>query len=298
MAKPMTADQTLEYLQKWGVRVLQYPGWRTRGRPGAFTDVNGEVIHHTGSDIQSDSYLDFLFKVGRPDEGIPGPLCQGATDMDGDYHLGAVGRANHAGKGSGATLQRIIREDPRSMLGEIKPGPDDTDGNAHLYGNEVRYDGNPGMRAAQYHTALLVSASRCDFHRWGPESVIGHREWTGRKDDPGHCPMNKYRLDLEAVLRAGPKPGKPPVIIAPKPPTGSTSTKVLDMELSDVVIAASAGQAAVTVRDVLAKQYWLANEHRQGGSFQLLHGNWNLSGTKGALAQQADRIEADTDRIP
>lgn len=298
MARPMTADQTLEYLEKWGVRVLQYPGWRTWGRPGKFEDVNGEAIHHTGSDIQSDDYLNFLFVRGRPEEGIPGPLCQGATDMDGDYHLGAVGRANHAGRGSSATLQRVIREDPRNMVAEIKPGPDDTDGNAHLYGNEVRYDGNPGMRAAQYHTALLVSASRCDFHNWGPESVIGHREWTSRKDDPGHCPMNKYRLDLEAVLRAGPKPGKPPVIIAPKPPTGSTSTKVLDMELSDVVIAATAGQAAVTVRDVLAKQYWLATEHRQGGSLQLLHANWSLAGTKGALAQQADRIEADTDRIP
>jgi hypothetical protein len=253
------------------------------------------VIHHTGSDIQSDDYLNFLFVRGRPEDGIPGPLCHGATDMDGDYHLGATGGANHAGRGSSTTLQRVINEDPRGMLAEIEPGPDNSDGNVSYYGNEVRYDGNPGMRAAQYHTALLVSASRCDFHKWGPESVIGHREHTRRKDDPGLCPMDKYRRDLEAVLKAGPKPGKPPVIIAPKPPTGSTSTEVLEMQLSDVVIAASGGQAAVTVRDVLAKQYWLANEHRQGGSLQLLHGNWKADGTKGTLAQQLQRIEDDTD---
>lgn len=305
MARPMTADQTLAALDKWGVIVLQYPGWRTRGRPGQFDNVHGEVIHHTGSDIQTDAYLDFLFKVGRPAEGIPGPLCQGATDMDGEYHLGAIGRANHAGVGSSVALKRVIAEDPRNLQGEIHPGPDDkTDGNANYYGNEVRYDGNPGMRPAQYHTALLVSASRCDFHGWGPESVIGHREHTRRKDDPGHCPMDKYRRDLEAVLKAGPKPGKPPVIVPPKPPTGSTSTEVFaDMDLSDVVIAASPGQAAVTVRDCLAKQYWLANEHRQGGSFQLLHGNWKMAdGTPlatpvGNLSQRLSRIETDTDRI-
>lgn len=304
MAKPMTADQTLEWLEKWGVVVLQYPGWRTRGRPGEFTSVNGEVIHHTGSDSQTDDYLDFLFRVGRPAEGIPGPLCQGATDMDGEYHLGAVGRANHAGRGSSATLQRVIREDPRNMQAEIQPGPDDTDGNAHLYGNEVRYDGNPGMRAAQYRTALLVSASRCDFHKWGPESVIGHREWTGRKDDPGHCPMDKYRRDLEAVLKAGPNPGKPPVIIAPKPPAGSTNTEVLEMQLDDVVIAAVPGQAAVTVRDVLAADWWLTQNHKVGAKFEQIHANLKMAdGTPGAnpvgnIAQRISRIEVDTDRIP
>lgn len=305
MARPMTADQTLDWLEKWGVRVLQYPGWRTRGRPWAFVDVHGEVIHHTGSDIQTDGYLNFLFVRGRPEDGIPGPLCHVATDMDGDLHLGAIGGANHAGRGSGTTLQRVVNEDPRNMQDEIAPGPDTIDGNLNYYGNEVRYDGNPGMREAQYHTALRVSAARCDFHKWGPESVIGHREHTRRKDDPGHCPMDKYRRDLEAVLRAGPKPGKPPVIIAPKPPTGGTSTEVFaDMELSDVVIAASPGQAAVTVRDCLAKQFWLANEHRQGGSFQLLHGNWKMAdGTPmatpvGNLAQRLSRVEVDTDRIP
>lgn len=304
MSKPMTADQTLAAFRKWHVPVLEFPGWRTRGRPWAFVNVHGEVVHHTGSDIQSDDYLNFLFVRGRPEDGIPGPLCHVATDMDGDVHLGAIGGANHAGRGSSASLQRVINEDPRNLQAEIEPGPDNSDGNVSYYGNEVRYDGNPGMRAAQYHSALLVSAARCDFHKWGPESVIGHREHTSRKDDPGHCPMDKYRRDLEAVLTAGPNPGKPPVIIAPKPPTGSTSTKVLEMELSDVVIAAVPGQAAVTVRDVLAAEWWLTKGHGVGGKFEAVHANFKMSdGTAGAtpvgnLAQRMSRIEDDTDRIP
>jgi len=57
------------------------------------------------------------------------------------------------------------------------------------------------------------------------------------------------------------------------------------------------------VRDCLAKQYWLAQEHGEGATFRRLHTNFDL-GTDGQpkstarIAQQLARIEADTDRIP
>jgi hypothetical protein len=77
-------------------------------------------------------------------------------------------------------------------------------GNLHYYGNEIRYDGAHSMTAAAYRTALLHAAAIRDFHGWSALSVIGHREHTRRKNDPGRCPMNKFRTDLAAVLRAGP----------------------------------------------------------------------------------------------
>ncbi|ADB31729.1 N-acetylmuramoyl-L-alanine amidase family 2 [Kribbella flavida DSM 17836] len=204
MARPMTADQTVAALRKWGVRFREYPGWRSRGRPGGFGDVRGVMVHHTGSNSQSNDYLNFLFVRGRPEDGIPGPLCHVATDLDGDLHLGATGRANHAGRGSSTTLNRVTAQNHAGYTAELRPGDDTVDGNAHYYGNEIRYDGRRAMSAAAYRTALRHAAAICDFHGWSALSVIAHREHTRRKADPGFCPMNRFRTDLAAVLRAGP----------------------------------------------------------------------------------------------
>jgi hypothetical protein len=204
LAEPMTPDQTLAALRKWKVQFREYPGWRTRGRPGGITDAHGIILHHTGSGSQSDDYLNFLFVRGRPEDGIPGPLCNVSTDMDGDLHLGAVGRANHAGSGSLTTMNQVVAEDYQGYTVELKPGPDNVNGNPHYYGNEIRYAGSQAMSAQAYRTALLYAAAVCDFHGWSALSVIGHREHSARKIDPGHCPMNKFRTDLAAVLNAGP----------------------------------------------------------------------------------------------
>lgn len=223
MAKPMSKAEWITAMTLWQVPVKYYPGWDTRGRdfinPSlAFDAINGVVIHHTGSDAgQSDDYLAFLFKTGRPTEGIPGPLCHSAADMDGDLNMGAIGRANHAGQGSSVTLGHVVNEDYTGYQNELKPGPDNTDGNAHFYGCEVRYDGGQPMTPKQYQAALRWAAAICHHYGWSALSVIGHREWTTRKNDPGNCPMTKFRSDVAALLKAGPPkttpkpPVKPPV---------------------------------------------------------------------------------------
>ncbi|HWD83317.1 MAG TPA: peptidoglycan recognition family protein, partial [Kribbella sp.] len=168
-----------------------------------FSDVHGIVIHHTGSDAgQSDDYLDFLANRGRP--GIPGPLCNASTDMDGDLWLVAQGRANHAGEGSSRTHDHVCGEDYDGYRAELTPGPDNIDGNAVYYGNEVRYDGGQPMTPKQYDSAIRWAAAICDHHGWSALSIIGHREHTGRKNDPGRCPMNQFRSDVAALLKAGP----------------------------------------------------------------------------------------------
>lgn len=262
----MTAQQTLDAFDKWGVDFHEYPGWKTRSRPGDSGRRVGVMVHHTGSDAQSFDYLNFLFVRGRPEDGIPGPLCNVATDADGDLHIGAIGRANHAGKGSSSTLEHVRGEDYNGYSTELKPGADSVDGNAWYYGNEVRYTGARPMKAAQRRTALLHAAAICDFHGWSPLSVIGHREHTRRKNDPGNNPMNSFRTDLREILKEGPN-GNLPI----KPPMNLPGNleDLMAMELDDVVIASSAGKAAVTVRDVFAKVYWLATEHGEGKKFEL-----------------------------
>lgn len=204
MAAPMTAAQTRAQMGKWRVPFKEHPGWTTNKRPGSFAPV-GIVIHHTGSDggQNSASYDRFLFDVGRPAEGIPGPLCQAAGEMDGDIILGAIGRANHAGSGSASTL-KLIQADSASLTAEIRPGADGTNGNGWLYGLEVKFDGGQPMTSKQYDSAVRWAAAICDFYGWTAGSIVGHKEWSSRKPDPGHTFMAKFRQDVNARLKAGP----------------------------------------------------------------------------------------------
>ena len=212
MARAMTPAQILAQMKKWHVPYREYHGWETRGR-GPMGDVHGIIIHHTGSDAQSDSYLQFLAVDGRGD--LPAPLCNVSTDMDGDLWLIAAARANHAGAGSSAIMRRVIAEDyaDTAYKAELKPGEDDLGGtycNGSYYGNEVRYDGGQPMTTKQWNSAVRWAAAICDFYGWSAQSVIGHREHTLRKPDPGNCPMYKFRLAVSTLLAGGPESGLTP----------------------------------------------------------------------------------------
>lgn len=277
MAKPMTAAEWTAAMTKWDVPVQWYPGWQTRGRPGDFTSVNGVVIHHTGSDSQTDAYLDFLFKTGRPDEGIPGPLCHVSTDFDGDVHVGAIGRANHAGKGSSSVLQDVIAEDYKGYQSpELHPGADNTDGNAHFYGNEVRYDGGQVMTVKQFASAVRWAAAICDHYGWSALSVIGHREWTGRKNDPGMCSMYTFRTAVAALLKAGPKLD---------PPKTTTSGGIVARTLTDDDLAAI-GAVVKFQNEDYGRRFWTADT---GTGTTLRNDVADIQNT-------VHRIEADTDK--
>jgi len=253
MASPMTADQLLAALRKWHVPFEEYPGWRTRTRPGGLTDVVGVGVHHTGSDSQSDDYLNFLFVRGRPEDGIPGPLCNVATDAAGVLHLGAIGRANHFGSGSQSTLDHVRNEDYAGFRGELAPGPDGINGNPRYYGNEIMYSGGHAPTAAAYRTALLYAAAVCDFHGWSALSVIAHREHTRRKNDPGYVRMDRFRIDLAAVLSAG-----------PTPPKGTTVTPAEIQAVADAVWAKMLGPS--TASDCAQKARAAAEKWADSGS--------------------------------
>jgi len=231
VASPMTPAQWRAQAKKWGVDWNEYQGWTTRKRPGTFAPV-GIVIHHTGSDSgqNSTSYDHFLFVEGRPAEGIPGPLCQATDEMDGDVIQGAIGRANHAGSGSSRTLA-VVKADKASLTGTIKPGPDDTNGNGWLYGIEVKFDGGQPMTAKQYDSVVRWCAAICDFYGWTAGSIIGHKEWSSRKPDPGSTDMAKFRRDVNARLKAGPGTPKPPSL-----PSGAVMS-LTQTDLTNVNVA-------------------------------------------------------------
>ena len=198
MARAMTAAQWQAQMIKWGLAPHYYPGWDGRGRGELAPE--GIMIHHTASESQQYSYWTFLFQTGRSD--LSAPLCNASTARNGNLAIGATRRANHAGKGA-ANVISAVRSSTAPFSGELKPGSDSVDGNSLFYGNEVMYGGTSAMSPAQYNTVVRWCAAICDFHGWSAQRIIGHREWTRRKPDPGHTNMGQLRTDVQNLLNSG-----------------------------------------------------------------------------------------------
>lgn len=199
MSEPMTADQLMASLIRWGVKVVEHPGWRTNNRAGhgAWGPVNGSMVHHTASG--DGSGIVELCYAGRSD--LPGPLCHGVIHKDGTVTLVGNGRANHAGAGALNVYSAVLDE-----LRIPAPGADTVDGNAHFYGWECVNlgDGKDPWPDVQLEAMVRVQAAVCEFHGWGAQSVIGHLEWTTRKIDPRGFTMVSMRALVAAHLAAGP----------------------------------------------------------------------------------------------
>lgn len=222
MSKPMNTAQRVAQAKKWGYKLNVIGNPDAHHRPGAWGDVKGSVIHHFGS-VTSDAADRRVIQYGH--STLPGPLSQTFLGDDNEVDLISTGRCNHAGKGSSRTLALVKSE---GYSGVITPGPDDTDGNAWFYGDEVGYSGTEWMGDERYKVLLLEQASICDFHGWSAKSVIAHYEWTRRKWDPGfrgaRYDMAKVRRDIQILLDRGPSTApktvataKVPVLPTPQP---------------------------------------------------------------------------------
>ena len=62
-----------------------------------------------------------------------------------------------------------------------------TDGNDNLYGVETFYSGSKAPNAQARRSLVLLAAAICHHHGWSAKSVIGHKEWSDWKSDPGHA---------------------------------------------------------------------------------------------------------------
>lgn len=208
MSNPMTPEELLYALRRWDVKHRQIPGWRKRGRDRQtglfFGPVYGGVVHHTGSDGPDDNNRALIIK-GRAD--LPGPLAQFGGNDDGVVDIISINRCNHAGGGDPRVLQAVKAESyrvrpPKPRMHQGSPGA--FDGNDVYYGIENYYSGKK-MTKELYESNIRLWAAICEHHGWGHKSIIGHREWSDWKVDPGNIDMVKYRADIRYLLRNGPE---------------------------------------------------------------------------------------------
>lgn len=238
MAPPMTPKQFTTLLDKWHIpwRPIK-KDWATHNRntKGKWGPVNGIMLHHTGSDDQTN--MPNILWDGY--EGLPGPLCHGGIDVFGTVLLAGWGRCNHAGLGDGDVLKLVASE---KYNGVLKPRIANVDGNSRFYGFEIMYSGLHSMSSAQLVTSTRLSAAICTYHGWKKQSVIGHGEWQPGKWDPGikkgtMMDMSDVRLLVGDAITKGPtlpNPGPvPPVENLHKVLTGETLWGIAQKELAE-----------------------------------------------------------------
>lgn len=193
MPTPVSAGAMLKALKAEGVKVKEYAGWTTRERDAAtgkiFGPVNGVMIHHTAG-------TDSLALCVKGTADLPGPLCHAHLAKNGTLTLISNGRANHAGSGRQSVYDAVVAE--RTFT---PSGGDSVDGNDHFYGLEIenRGNGKDPYPSVQYDQAVRYATAICRLYGWNEKSVIGHKEWTGRKIDPSFS-MSIFRAEVKERL--------------------------------------------------------------------------------------------------
>ena len=189
----MTATWLAAALRAGGLRVIEEPGWSSRGTGGRFDPI-GVLCHHTAGAATGDLPSLRVVRDGRT--GLSGPLAQLMLSRSGVYHVIAAGRANHAGAGSARWV----------------PG---NDGNRHLCGIEAesvgsRDDWTPAQRVA-YPQGV---AALCRWMGVRSNRVLAHREWApDRKIDPAFWDMDAMRAEVDRLLSGATTsttPSRPP----------------------------------------------------------------------------------------
>lgn len=198
------ATWLLPVLRAAGVQVVEYPGWKSRTRPGKWLP-RAVMWHHDASGVgPSPAMPHYIAETGRPPE-VPAPLAQCWVDTMGRWHLLAAGRANHAGDGG-----------PWGVI------PEDG-GNTYSIGVETDHTiGEPWYRmqldGLERGTAAILGHLGAQPNR----ALVAHREYApGRKFDPAGLDMAYERDRVARLMLAAAHPAPPPP--PPTPPLDLTS---------------------------------------------------------------------------
>jgi hypothetical protein len=227
MASPLNPDQLVAALRAEGLIVHEVRDWRTHNRnhKGAWGPVNGIMLHHTVTSGTANT-VDLCYD-GHAD--LPGPLCHGVVDKNGEVWLVGNGRTNHAGGGDPDVLAAVVNESYRDRpptTNEHQGSAGAVDGNVHFYGFECINlgDGKDPWPAAQIQAmvkapAAVIRAHRAKGDQWGlvGKSLIGHLEWSDWKSDPkgAGVAMPALRTHIAACLTK--KPGEWRLATTPAP---------------------------------------------------------------------------------
>lgn len=269
MSVPMTAQQFLDQLKKFGVPVKEHAGWRTHNRnsKGAWGPLNGVMIHHTAG-LNVEQYV-----YDGSDE-LPGPLCHLYISKDGVAHTIGWGRTNHAGGGDPDVLAAVEAETyPLPPTDKHQGEAGAVDGNAHFVGFECenKGDGKDPWPTKQLDTMARASAAVCDFYGWSVNSVIRHLDWSDWKSDPKGVDWTKFRASVSKYLAAHGTP-------APTTPKPTTPPAKPVVDLSNLIAAAKRDpglkQGGIThsadvkpVEAALVKIGYLPKAYAADGSF-------------------------------
>lgn len=184
----MLATDLADVCRKAGLKVVEAPGWETRGH-GHLTAVRTIVCHHTAGPSAAADPSPFpslkVVRDGRFNQrtqlwDLRGPLAQLGLGRDGTVHVIASGVARHAGAVRDASY-----------------------GNSYSLGIEAENDGVgepwPAVQMAAY-----VRLCAALVNRYGLTSgrVLAHREVckpVGRKIDPTGIDMPAFRGQVARV---------------------------------------------------------------------------------------------------
>lgn len=185
------------------LRIIEEPGWKTRGH-GGMRSVDTIACHHTAGPKTGDHPSLPVVRDGRP--GLPGPLAQLVLARSGAVHIIAAGLCYHAGQ-----VRRVEYANSRTI------------------GIEAEAAGVPGVVTdwpdVQVRAYAQVCAALCLGYNLDPADVLGHKEIcypVGRKSDP-NFDMSVFRgrvaRDLD-ILAGSSRGGDRPTVPAPAPVGG------------------------------------------------------------------------------
>lgn len=193
-------------LKAAGCKVVEQPGWETRGH-GDVGTIKGILCHHTAGGKTGNAPSLRVVQDGRPD--LAGPLSQLVLGRDGTFYVVAAGKCWHAGAGNWQGI---------------------TDGNSNMIGIEAENTGLtddpwPTVQKEAYAKGVAAIASHLKLPY---TSVAGHREYAlpkGRKPDPSFN-MNDFREYVRDLMNDSPV--KVPADAPKRPVTAAQRDKMAE----------------------------------------------------------------------
>ena len=229
----MYASDLAETCRKAGLKVVEVPGWQTRGH-GPLAAVRTIVCHHTaGPSAAADPSPFPSLKVVRDGRfnsrtqqwDLRGPLAQLGLGRDGTVYVIASGVAWHAGAVRDASY-----------------------GNSYALGIEAENDGiGEPWPAAQMAAYVRLCAALVNAYGLTSARVLAHREVcapVGRKIDPTGIAMPDFRAQVARVAEGLKRPTRGGIIRVLRP----------KFTLGRVLVEAKPGEKPMSGGDVRAVQ--------------------------------------------
>lgn len=178
MTNPPYLTNLADIARGAGLKVVESPGWKTRGH-GGMGLIQTIACHHTAGPTAGNMPSLPVIRDGR--SGLKGPLSHFGLGRDGTVYVVAAGLCYHAGVTHKASQ-----------------------GNYHAIGIEAEATGTARWPEAQLVAYAKLCAALCKAFDLPVSAVQGHKEIakpTGRKSDP-NFDMTNFRKRVKSVLEA------------------------------------------------------------------------------------------------